>query len=530
MGWHGATSKQSIKALKWLTWREHRLRQSASTSSTPVGDRICHAYNGGEVLVFTPGQSYLVDGFDELTNTEYEFHGCLWHGCPECFPKRNEKSIRSDRTFQELFEATQAKENIFFENNYSLMVIWECEWDRKVKTDPELQAFLSTIHIDDPLQPREAFFGGCTNAVTLYSSVDKTQGERIKYGDVTSLYPWVNKYTEYPVGHPTVITHPEDQDISSYFGEAKVTILPLFELFHPVLPFRCGGKLVFPLCRSCVETEMVKPFTERSTKCPHTEQERALTGTWCTREIVKTLDRGYKLISIQEVWHFPETQRVKGLFANYVNSWLKAKQESAGYPRDVITPEQKRDYVTHYKTREDISLDPELIKKNPGCKATAKLMLNSFWGKFGENLDKPTIWSVTTPTALFSAVSDPLLHIHQIRVCNDERLEIVYSHIHENQMDNGKRNIFVAAFTSCWAVLKLYSYLEILNTQVLYFDTDSVVYKWKPGLVDIPLGDFFGDMTDELEDPQRPDDYITEFVSGGPKNYGYVSDQGQVCC
>ena len=37
-------------------------------------------------------------------------------------------------------------------------------------------------------------------------------------------------------------------------------------------------------------------------------------------------------------------------------------------------------------------------------------------------------------------------------------------------------------------------------------------------------------MTDELEDEQRPDDYITEFVSGGPKNYGYVSDQGQVCC
>lgn len=85
-GWHGITSNQSIKALKWLTWQEHKLRHSGPFSSEPEGNRIRHAYNGGEVRVFTPGQSYLVDGFDELTNTVYEFHGCLWHGCPKCFP------------------------------------------------------------------------------------------------------------------------------------------------------------------------------------------------------------------------------------------------------------------------------------------------------------------------------------------------------------------------------------------------------------------------------------------------------------
>lgn len=138
-----------------------------------------------------------------------------------------------------------------------MTIIWECEWDQKPKTDAALQAFLSTIEITSPLNPREAFFGGRVNAVTLYSN---TTGEgKIKYIDVTSLYPWVNKYSQkYPTGHPEIITHPEDQDISSYFGMAKVTILPPFELFHAVLPYRCGGKLIFPLCRSCVETEMKK--------------------------------------------------------------------------------------------------------------------------------------------------------------------------------------------------------------------------------------------------------------------------------
>lgn len=33
-------------------------------------------------------------------------------------------------------------------------------------------------------------------------------------------------------------------------------------------------------------------------------------------------------------------------------------------------------------------------------------------------------------------------------------------------------------------------------------------------------------MTDELEG----DDHIVEFVSGGPKNYGYQTAAGKVCC
>ena len=48
------------------------------------------------------------------------------------------------------------------------------------------------------------------------------------------------------------------------------------------------------------------------------------------------------------------------------------------------------------------------------------------------------------------------------------------------QPDNGKVNIFIAAFTTCNARLKLYSYLEQLQQGVLYFATDSVIYTVKP--------------------------------------------------
>ena len=246
----------------------------------------------------------------------------------------------------------------------------------------------------DPLQPRDAFFGGRTNAVKLNHRV--TGPEKIKYMDVTSLYPWVNKTGTYPVGHPDIIVNPVDQDIHSYFGLASVDILPPYELYHPVLLYRHQGKLTFPLCKRCVEEEMSKNLLDKSHKCSHTLEQRTLTGTWCTPEPIKAVEQGYEIKRIHEVWHFPLEQRKTGLFAQYVNTWLKIKQESAGYPRNVTTPEQKADYIACYKQRENISLTPSLITKNPRRKATANLMLNSFWEKFGEYLHKPTTKIVYT--------------------------------------------------------------------------------------------------------------------------------------
>lgn len=74
-----------------------------------------------------------------------------------------------------------------------------------------------------------------------------------------------------------------------------------------------------------------------------------------------------------------------------------------------------------------------------------------------------------------------------------------------------KTNIFISAFTTCQACLKLYESLEELGDRVLYYDTDSIIYTWKPSQAEIPLGDYLGDTTNELED----DVYITEFVLGG---------------
>lgn len=152
-------------------------------------------------------------------------------------------------------------------------------------------------------------------------------------------------------------------------------ILPPEFLFHPVLPVRSGGKLTFPLCAACVREEQAKDnMLQRTNMCHHTDQERMIRGTWCTPELVPAVEKGYQILKIHEVWHFPEENQVTGLFAEYVNTWLKIKQESAGWPVDCTTPEQKAEYIRQYQEHEGILL--EHVQKNPGRKTVAKLMLN----------------------------------------------------------------------------------------------------------------------------------------------------------
>jgi len=129
------------------------------------------------------------------------------------------------------------------------------------------------------------------------------------------------------------------------------------------------------------QEEMPKNLLDKSHRCSHILGQRQSRGTWCTPKLVKAVEVGYRTIKIHEVWHFPPEQRVKGLFADDVNTWLKIKQESAGYPSWATTPETKARYITQYKQNENIDLDPALIAKN----LHAKPQLNSCSTASGEN-------------------------------------------------------------------------------------------------------------------------------------------------
>ena len=128
---------------------------------------------------------------------------------------------------------------------------------------------------------------------------------------------------------------------------------------------------------------------------------------------------------------------------------------------------------------------------------------------------------VTQPKELYACLDSDQYIVKDVQLVNDETVEIQYMEKEGFVEENNKVNIVIAAFTTAYARLKLYDLLDLLQERVLYYDTDSVVYVHEPGKPDPPLGDYLGDLTDELKGG-----YITTFMSGGPKNYGYVTNTG----
>lgn len=277
-GWRGCQVNQSEIALQWLYY------QDGGTN------RIRHLRNGGEQCVLTPAQSYFVDGYDAEKNNVYEFHYCIYHGCKKCFPRQreNRRFCHPDRSVNEVFEATERKRAQLRQVGYTVVEMWECDFKKAMKTDPDLIAFLKEFELVEPLNPRKAFFGGRTGATTLHFVAGPD--EEIKYVDVTSLYPFVNKNRVYPVGQPEIFTNPADQDIQNWFGVALVDILAPERLYHPVLPVKINGKLTFLLCASCIVKQQKEPWLEKIYICAH--KGRQLRGVWTTPEIIKARKKG----------------------------------------------------------------------------------------------------------------------------------------------------------------------------------------------------------------------------------------------
>ncbi|XP_062571181.1 uncharacterized protein LOC134233214 [Saccostrea cucullata] len=521
-GYHSRL-KFSKKSISWLELIKHRKRIKGHSIE------IQHALNGfGEYKV--PGTRYFLDGYSppDLENPRgiaYEFNGCLYHGCPVCFKNKEDVLLpNSEQTASELLSLTRHKERKLKELGFKVLSIWEHEFDAWLEMDSEARSFVDTFDVVDRLDPRDSLMGGRTNGCVLYKRAN--QGTKIKYVDFTSLYPYVNKTCRYPIGHPVIISN-DFSDISSYFGLAKVKVLPPRGLFHPVLGYRTGGKLTFPLCRTCVELQ-------NQETCTCSDDQRALTGTYCTPELQKAVQKGYIILKIYEVYHWSETTqydpatKTGGLFAEYINLFLKIKQEASGRPHWVNTEEDLQKYIEMYEQREGIRLDPSNIEYNAGLRSLAKLLLNSFWGKFGQhlNLTKNQFLHDSQAHVLFQQMANPTVEIVDFNIVDEENLLLSTKRTSEEMCQPGHTNVFLASFTTCWARLKLYELLDQLQTRVLYWDTDSVIYTQKEGELEPPVGDYLGELTNELEE----DDWITEFVCNGPKNYAYKTHKGKEVC
>ena len=69
----------------------------------------------------------------------------------------------------------------------------------------------------------------------------------------------------------------------------------------------------------------------------------ALTATWVIDEVRLAVQKGYRILEIHEGYDYSVTRydtesRESGLFAGYIDTFLKLKAEASGYPAWVRTP------------------------------------------------------------------------------------------------------------------------------------------------------------------------------------------------
>src|SRR5436190_2172200 len=528
-GGYRKANTYSRKALQWLVWMEREL-----------GHPINHAGRGRE---YRTNDGTLVDGYYEtresMSQTQrrvLQFHGCFWHGCPTCFPLLRDKALSSasDRgdTLDSRYDRTLAITWRLARQGYTVTEKWECDFDREMRDNREMSEYLRNHPMVEsaPLDPRDAFFGGRTGNIATRCEVAGT--EKIRYVDVCSLYPYVLKTGSFPIGHPDIYVGEEcsaligsgpNYNLDSVEGLVRCKVLPPRNLFHPVLPYRVGGKLLFALCRSCCET-----FSQ--SECTHEQpSEREFEGTWVSCELHKAIEKGYLVTSVSEIWQYKISQFDRatgqgGLFAEYINTFLQLKQEASGWPSECENNDAAKErYLREYKETEGIALDASNIARNSGLRSVAKLCLNSFWGKFGQRSNLPTTEIVKTHQRFMALLTNPEYEVTDILPVNDEVIYVSWRMRREAVTPSPITSVVIAAYTTAQARLKLYTYLERLDRRVLYYDTDSCIYisSGEPNEYEPRTGNFLGDLTDELES-YGSGSYIEAFVSGGPKFYAYV--------
>ena len=110
----------SNSSIKWLEYIQEK-------------DKIYiqHAENDKEYNI--PNTKYKADGYCEANNTIYEFHGCMFHGCPKCYDENKINPIIK-KQYKDLYKRTLDREQLIRSMGYNLITIWEHDW-KSIKND-----------------------------------------------------------------------------------------------------------------------------------------------------------------------------------------------------------------------------------------------------------------------------------------------------------------------------------------------------------------------------------------------------------
>ena len=155
----------------------------------------------------------------------------------------------------------------------------------------------------------------------------------------------------------------------------------------------------------------------------------------------------------------------------------------------------------------------------------AKLCLNTLWGKFGQRDNMLQTVIVKNDIHMFNRILfDDKLEVSSINFLNDQTAEVKFRFITACVEQSKNTNIAIASFTTAHARRWLYGAMVDVGVEnVIYCDTDSIIYYHPTGNNPIKTDAKLGGMTDELKG-----DYIKEIIALAPKTYSYIKASGEL--
>ena len=201
-------------AAQWLT----------SVSFT-TGHTIRHQSNGREKRV----GKLLVDGWCAETRTAYQFHGCYFHGCTNCYEPQETNALNG-KTMAMLLEDTK-KNTAYLRRHVKVVEMWECGWKRERDPPPRqkwnmTQQQIITAVVDGTL------FGMVECDVRVPSELRAHFAEMqpiFKNTTVTrdDIGPFMRQYAE----EHDIMSTPRRMLVGSYHGEKILLATPLLRWY-----------------------------------------------------------------------------------------------------------------------------------------------------------------------------------------------------------------------------------------------------------------------------------------------------------
>ena len=500
---------QSLLALKFLSWYEHSKSIELRTALSLKGEKKIGPY--------------LLDGYNKEQKLGVEVHGCYFHACIDCYP--DDQTILANKKSAGLIRDKNCERSEYLQTQLKKFEIYyECQIKNMLKHDQNMKKFFEDFIDEGPIRYRDAFFGGRTGPMKIYHQVK--DDEQISYLDVRSLYPKTNFDTSYPVGHPTrrIFKHSEQEvnwskpEDNPYNGILKVLLVPPKNLRVPVMPYKIGNddqRLLFTLCKKCA-AKYPEGARVNNYECYHTEKERQFVSTCTSIELNEALNVGYKvkrIFRVNEYEKFDDT-----IFKGYVQDFFKIKLEASGFDKEIDTQELQDQFLKECYEFFGISVERENIKLNSALRTLAKICLNSLWGRFALRNLLSKSYVTDDPFDLTTYFNDPKLEISTIDEVNDDIFLITYNTKEEFIEEHGCSNVLLSLWTTSAARIKLLKLLQKVDAtpgcEILYMDTDSIIYVHPRDNNPLSTGPHLGDLSDEIAGKE-----IIEFVSGGCKNY-----------